>query len=351
MDVKEYLEGGRNDGVVRGSAGPSTSRSSCKRGMFGPPDGERRARRCGSGSRTSSPGCARAALRRRPSSVQRPAGDVDGRLAVPRGLPAKLVGPQLNAKTGEIADRGAAHRPRGPVPGGHAHEPARRRLRARRGSIARAGSAPRIPVQFNPTSLRLQMTNTIDGGDVARPPGPAVQRDRSHDADRRAGVRHRRRGHDGQPVDVRTKTDAGRASSCCRAATNSKQAPPRVQFRWGASSCSGRDDEPDRGARPVLAGRRPAAGQGERSRSRSRTRSSTRWRRAPAPTRHERGARRRGRAQERPGSAGAPPSGRTASPRPSTARAPPTSSPATACPRGVAGDRRTGRRRAEPPAR
>jgi len=45
-----------------------------------------------------------------------------------------------------------------------------------------------IPVQFNPASLKLQMTNSTDGGAVAGPSGPAVQRLGEHVAERRARV-------------------------------------------------------------------------------------------------------------------------------------------------------------------
>ena len=55
-DVKEYLEGGRNDGVVRRVGRVKLSPIVLKRGMFIPGAGEPPTRRCGTGSPAWSPG-------------------------------------------------------------------------------------------------------------------------------------------------------------------------------------------------------------------------------------------------------------------------------------------------------
>lgn len=102
MDVAEYQEGGRNNGVIQRAGRAKYSRLVMKRGMLHPP-GE----------------LSDGALWRwimdvtdgvRP--IRRYDGDVEvlgfDRAVVAhwrfvRGLPAKLVGPQLNARTGEVA--------------------------------------------------------------------------------------------------------------------------------------------------------------------------------------------------------------------------------------------------------
>lgn len=108
-DIKEYLEGGRNDGVVRRVGRVKLVPLVLKRGMFSPQRG--------------SP--ADAALwdwimavveGRRPVprydgyvDVHRPAATLPGsaravaRWRFERGLPLKVTGPSLNARTGEIA--------------------------------------------------------------------------------------------------------------------------------------------------------------------------------------------------------------------------------------------------------
>ncbi len=103
-DVREYLEGGRNDGVVRRVGRVKLVPLVLKRGMF----------------TTGEPGYANTAL------WDWLTGMVSGTLPVPRydgvvevydtrgqtvvarwtfdrGLPSKVTGPNLNAKTGEIA--------------------------------------------------------------------------------------------------------------------------------------------------------------------------------------------------------------------------------------------------------
>lgn len=102
MDVAEYIEGGRNNGVVQRAGRMKVSRITLKRGMLHPADG-----------------VVRNELWDWFQSVVdgvRPIRRYDGTIRVfgekkrvvatwkfTRGLPAKIVGPQLNARTGEIA--------------------------------------------------------------------------------------------------------------------------------------------------------------------------------------------------------------------------------------------------------
>ncbi len=102
MDVQEYLEGGRNDGVIRRVGRGKYSPIILKRGMFYGPGG--------------------AANRDLWNWIQkviagdRPVARYDGVITVfsrgerpsatwvfDRGLPMKVRGPELNAKTGEVA--------------------------------------------------------------------------------------------------------------------------------------------------------------------------------------------------------------------------------------------------------
>lgn len=101
-DVQEYLEGGRNDGVIRRIGRAKYQNIVLKRGMFFSPEGE----------------LDRSLWRWIQGVVSgvRPAQRYDGLIEVyrrgtepvatwefDRGLPAKLKGPELNAKTGEVA--------------------------------------------------------------------------------------------------------------------------------------------------------------------------------------------------------------------------------------------------------
>jgi phage tail-like protein len=102
MDVKDLDVGGRNAGVVRRIGRAKYSRLVCKRGMFGPAGGN-----------------AEPELWQWFQDVVsgvRPVRRYDGSVIVQdqqrrpmavwqfvRAVPVKLVGPQLNAKTGEIA--------------------------------------------------------------------------------------------------------------------------------------------------------------------------------------------------------------------------------------------------------
>ncbi len=102
MDVKEYLEGGRNDGVIqRFGRAKFPQKISLKRGMFNQ-DGETSLalwqwfQDCVAGVRP---------LRRCDGAVEllSGAGDVRATWRFRRGLPARIAGPSLNARTGEVA--------------------------------------------------------------------------------------------------------------------------------------------------------------------------------------------------------------------------------------------------------
>jgi len=102
MDVGEYVEGGRNNGVLQRAGRAKVSRITLRRGMLYP-----------------AAGMVNTELWRWFQDVVdgvRPIRRYDGTVSVLdesdhavvkwtfiRGLPAKLVGPQLNAKTGEVA--------------------------------------------------------------------------------------------------------------------------------------------------------------------------------------------------------------------------------------------------------
>jgi len=102
QDVQEYLEGGRNDGVIRRVGRAKYQQIVLKRGMMfsgrGPVDNELWAwlQSVVSGTRP---------VRRYDGIVEvmdvGPA--VVARWVFARGLPAKVSGPQLNARTGEVA--------------------------------------------------------------------------------------------------------------------------------------------------------------------------------------------------------------------------------------------------------
>ena len=102
MDVQDYMEGGNNDAVIRRAGRAKYSQLILKRGMF-----------------YSSAGATNRELwdwLQRMVSGQRPIARYDGQIEVmsvadevaatwvfTRGLPAKIKGPELNAKSGEVA--------------------------------------------------------------------------------------------------------------------------------------------------------------------------------------------------------------------------------------------------------
>ncbi|MGH3774195.1 MAG: hypothetical protein ACRDRR_00430 [Pseudonocardiaceae bacterium] len=95
-----------------------------------------------------------------------------------------------------------------------------------------------IPVQFNPASLKLQMTNSTDG---AQSRGRQVQQyngSASTSLSVELEFDTADEGTTAQPLDVRTRT-AGVARFVLPGGEGSKQAPPRVQFRWGTLIVAG----------------------------------------------------------------------------------------------------------------
>lgn len=102
VDVSEHAEGGRNDGVVRLLGRAKYQPIVCKRGMFGPASGEAEQelwqwlQDVVSGVRP---------VRRYNGTVrvQDQAGGTRAVWRFRRALPAKVVGPSLNAKSGEVA--------------------------------------------------------------------------------------------------------------------------------------------------------------------------------------------------------------------------------------------------------
>lgn len=102
MDVSDYEEGGRNDAVIRRIGRAKFQPLVCKRGMFGPVEGDAESelwqwfQDIVAGVRP---------VRRYDGTVlvHDQAGNTMAAWRFQRALPMKIVGPQLNAKTGEIA--------------------------------------------------------------------------------------------------------------------------------------------------------------------------------------------------------------------------------------------------------
>jgi len=102
MDVQEYLEGGRNDGVIRRVGRAKYSNIILKRGMFYGSDKQT--------VRDMWEWLQGVVSGKRPVvrydgivNVKSRSGDTVATWVFDRGLPAKIRGPELNAKTGEIA--------------------------------------------------------------------------------------------------------------------------------------------------------------------------------------------------------------------------------------------------------
>ncbi len=102
MDVSEYLEGGRNDGVIRSVGRAKYVPIVLKRGMFYPSSG--------SANRDLWNWLQGIAAGERPVArydgmikVMSSGENVSATWVFDRGLPTKIRGPELNAKTGEVA--------------------------------------------------------------------------------------------------------------------------------------------------------------------------------------------------------------------------------------------------------
>jgi phage tail-like protein len=103
MDVKELMEGGRNDGVVRRVGRAKFPNIVLKRGMLHPVDGVVN-NELWSWLQGILEGVRPVARYDGVIEVRSADGqDVVATWTFERGLPAKITGPQLNAKTGEIA--------------------------------------------------------------------------------------------------------------------------------------------------------------------------------------------------------------------------------------------------------
>ena len=121
-DVKEYLEGGRNDGVVRRVGRVKLLPIVLKRGMFLPGRRDAGQRALGLAERRwctgrlpipRYDGARRGAATRSARSASRRTWSFD------RGLPSKVDRPDAERQDRRDRDRGAAHRPRGPAAGEH----------------------------------------------------------------------------------------------------------------------------------------------------------------------------------------------------------------------------------------
>ena len=102
MDVQEYLEGGRNDGVIKQVGRAKYTPIILKRGMFYPSSGK--------ANRDLWLWIQDIATGQRPVArydgmikVMSSGEDVSATWVFDRGLPTKIRGPELNAKTGEVA--------------------------------------------------------------------------------------------------------------------------------------------------------------------------------------------------------------------------------------------------------
>ena len=95
-----------------------------------------------------------------------------------------------------------------------------------------------VPVQFNPTSLKLSMSNSTDGG---KSRGRQVQQyngSSSTSLSVELDFDTADEGTTEEPVDVRTRIE-GVTKFVLPGGEGSKQAPPRVQFHWGTLIVAG----------------------------------------------------------------------------------------------------------------
>jgi phage tail-like protein len=102
MDVAEYQEGGRNDGVIRRVGRAKYQPIVCKRGMFGPADGDAD-QQLWQWFQDVVAGVRPVRRYNGTVKVQSQAGSTMAVWRFVRALPAKIIGPQLNAKSGEVA--------------------------------------------------------------------------------------------------------------------------------------------------------------------------------------------------------------------------------------------------------
>jgi phage tail-like protein len=103
MDVAEYIEGGRTNGVIQRAGRVKVSRIVLKRGMLHPHEGGGVSTELWRWFQDVVDGVR--PIRRYDGTVEMLGAQerVVGTWTFSRGLPAKIVGPALNAKTGDIA--------------------------------------------------------------------------------------------------------------------------------------------------------------------------------------------------------------------------------------------------------
>jgi phage tail-like protein len=102
MDVQEYLEGGRNDGVIRRTGRAKDQNIVLKRGMFFSSEDSGVNRELWNWLQDMVSGV-RVARYDGIVEVMSTGDTVVARWVFDRGLPVKVTGPQLNARTGEVA--------------------------------------------------------------------------------------------------------------------------------------------------------------------------------------------------------------------------------------------------------
>lgn len=89
-----------------------------------------------------------------------------------------------------------------------------------------------IPVQFNPTTMQLQMSNSVDGATSKGRQTQQYNGSSSTVLSLDLEFDTADEGTNDNPIDVRTKTNRVR-QFVLPGSAGSKQAPPRVKFRWG----------------------------------------------------------------------------------------------------------------------
>src|ERR1700730_8409426 len=92
---------------------------------------------------------------------------------------------------------------------------------------------PAIDVQFNPTSLRLQMSNTVEGGDLRGLPARQYLGSNSTVLTLELVFDTADEGETGAPRSVREKTAVVEKFILPRVEDKNKQAPPKLRFEWG----------------------------------------------------------------------------------------------------------------------
>lgn len=95
-----------------------------------------------------------------------------------------------------------------------------------------------IPVQFNPTTMQLQMSNSVDGGTARGRQTQQYNGSASTQLSLDLLFDTAEEGTNSNPVDVRTRTNKVR-QFVLPGGTGSKEAPPRVRFRWGTVEVTG----------------------------------------------------------------------------------------------------------------